>query len=199
MRLVHSGAAVAGRNLELTIDVVSSLPERFSLDLYLVPANDGGSTCAPHRARAGGGRIRFLDPVPPMQLPDTLNRYDLGVFWLPPVHTNGHLTLPNKYFDYVQARLGIAVGPSPEMADLTRGTSSAWSRRTSRRRRSRPRCAMSPRRTCAPGSAMRTGPRGAVLRGRRPGGHEILGSCSPAGGGDVPGISPPARPRPVRR
>lgn len=28
-------------------------------------------------------------------------------------------TLPNKYFDYVQARLGIAVGPSPEMADLT--------------------------------------------------------------------------------
>lgn len=121
VRLVHSGAAVAGRNLELTIDVVSSLPERFSLDLYLVPANDGGKYMRSLTERApAGGRIRFLDPVPPMQLPDTLNRYDLGVFWLPPVHTNGHLTLPNKYFDYVQARLGIAVGPSPEMADLTR-------------------------------------------------------------------------------
>ncbi|MGP9539025.1 hypothetical protein ACT3SP_13510 [Brachybacterium sp. AOP43-C2-M15] len=121
VRLVHSGAAVQGRNLELTIDVVSALPERFSLDLYLVPANDGGRYLRSLAERApADGRIRFLDPVPPMTLPDTLNAYDIGVFWLPPVHTNGRLTLPNKYFDYVQARLGIAVGPSPEMADLTR-------------------------------------------------------------------------------
>ena len=120
VRLVHSGAAVQGRNLELTIDVVSALPERFTLDLYLVPANDGGKYLRSLIERApADGRIRFLDPVPPMALPETLNAYDLGVFWLPPVHTNGRLTLPNKYFDYVQARLGIAVGPSPEMADLT--------------------------------------------------------------------------------
>ncbi|MGO1684749.1 MAG: hypothetical protein ACTHYR_07215 [Brachybacterium sp.] len=120
VRMVHSGAAVQGRNLELTIDVVSALPERFTLDLYLVPANDGGKYLRSLIERApADGRVRFLDPVPPMSLPDTLNAYDLGVFWLPPVHTNGRLTLPNKYFDYVQARLGIAVGPSPEMADLT--------------------------------------------------------------------------------
>jgi hypothetical protein len=120
VRLVHSGAAVQGRNLELTIDVVSALPERFTLDLYLVPANDGGKYLRSLTERApADGRVRFRDPVPPMALPDTLNAYDLGVFWLPPVHTNGRLTLPNKYFDYVQARLGIAVGPSPEMADLT--------------------------------------------------------------------------------
>ena len=120
VRLVHSGAAVPGRNLELTIDVVGALPERFTLDLYLVPAGDGGRYLRSLTERApADGRVRFLDPVPPMALPDTLNAYDLGVFWLPPVHTNGRLTLPNKYFDYVQARLGIAVGPSPEMADLT--------------------------------------------------------------------------------
>lgn len=120
VRLVHSGAAVPGRNLELTVDVVSALPDRFTLDLYLVPANDGGKYLRSLTERApADGRVRFLDPVLPMDLPDTLNSYDLGVFWLPPVHTNGHLTLPNKYFDYVQARLGIAVGPSPEMADLT--------------------------------------------------------------------------------
>lgn len=121
VRMVHSGAAVAGRNLELTIDVVGSLPERFTLDLYLVSANDGGRYLRSLVERApADGRVRFLDPVPPMALPNTLNAYDLGVFWLPPVHTNGRLTLPNKFFDYVQARLGIAVGPSPEMADLTR-------------------------------------------------------------------------------
>src|SRR5699024_3993362 len=93
VRLVHSGAAVPGRNLELTIDVVGALPERFTLDLYLVPAGDGGRYLRSLTERApADGRVRFLDPVPPMALPDTLNAYDLGVFWLPPVHTNGRLT-----------------------------------------------------------------------------------------------------------
>nr|BFF10655.1 hypothetical protein GCM10025699_19580 [Microbacterium flavescens] len=30
---------------------------------------------------------------------------------------NNRWALPNKIFDYVQARLGVVVGPSPEMAD----------------------------------------------------------------------------------
>ncbi len=121
VRLVHSGAAVHGRNLELTIDTVLALPERFSLDLFLVSGNDGGKYLNELRRRAGdSGRVRLLDPVAPDQLPPTLNAYDLGVFWLPPAHRNAHLTLPNKYFDYVQARLGIAIGPTPEMADLNR-------------------------------------------------------------------------------
>ena len=54
----------------------------------------------------------------PSDLPNVLNSYDVGVFWIPPVHTNARLTLPNKFFDYVQARLAVAVGPSVEMASL---------------------------------------------------------------------------------
>jgi hypothetical protein len=38
---------------------------------------------------------------------------------LPPAHTNARYTLPNKFFDFVQARLAIAVGPTIEMAALT--------------------------------------------------------------------------------
>ena len=29
---------------------------------------------------------------------------------------NNRWALPNKFFDYVQARLGVIIGPSPEMA-----------------------------------------------------------------------------------
>jgi hypothetical protein len=31
---------------------------------------------------------------------------------------NEHLALPNKFFEFVQARLAIVVGPSPEMAKI---------------------------------------------------------------------------------
>lgn len=119
IRLVHSGAAIHGRRLELMLDAVRSLDDRFLLDLYLVPAGDGGAYQRELERRvAGDPRIRFLPPVAPAELPATLAAYDVGVFWIPPTHTNARLTLPNKFFDYVQARLAIAVGPSIEMQRL---------------------------------------------------------------------------------
>ncbi len=121
IRLVHSGAAVGGRSLETMIDVVRRLDERYTLDLFLVPGGDGGKYLRELQERAAGeDRIRFREPVAPAQLPVTLHAYDIGVFWIPPTHTNARLTLPNKFFDFVQARLAVAVGPSVEMADLVR-------------------------------------------------------------------------------
>lgn len=121
IRLVHSGAAVHGRNIEGMIDVVRQLDDRFSLDLYLVGSAANRSYLDSLRARAAGeSRIAFRDPVAPSELPAALNAYDVGVFWIPPVHTNARLTLPNKLFDFVQARLAIAVGPSIEMERIVR-------------------------------------------------------------------------------
>lgn len=117
IRLVHSGGAVHGRDLELMIDTVRQLDDRFSLDLYLVPGTPGYLESLRDRA-SGDTRIVFHDPVPPSDLPEVLNSYDVGVFWIPPVHTNARLTLPNKLFDYVQARLAVAIGPTIEMQRL---------------------------------------------------------------------------------
>ncbi|MDO5034503.1 MAG: hypothetical protein Q4E01_03850 [Actinomycetaceae bacterium] len=119
IRMVHSGGAVYGRNLEATIDVAKSLQDNFSLDLYLIPANDGGKYLAELKDRAAGApNVTFHDPVTPDQLPATLNQYDLGVFWIPPFNTNARLTLPNKLFDFIQARLALAVGPTIEMVNV---------------------------------------------------------------------------------
>jgi hypothetical protein len=119
VRLVHSGAAVHGRSLETMIDAVRALDDRFTLDLFLVPGGDGGAYQRSLEQRAEGcERIRFREPVAPAALPATLNGYDVGVFVIPPTHTNARLTLPNKFFDFVQARLGIVVGPTVEMQRL---------------------------------------------------------------------------------
>jgi hypothetical protein len=120
IRLVHSGAAIRGRNLEMLIRSTLALPA-FSLDLYLVPAADGGRYLRElHDLAQGSDRVRFHDPVAPDELPATLNAYDVGVFSMPPININAEFALPNKFFDFVQARLAQAVGPSPEMARLVR-------------------------------------------------------------------------------
>ncbi|KRF04285.1 hypothetical protein ASH00_14355 [Arthrobacter sp. Soil782] len=119
IRLVHSGAAIPGRNLECMIDAVHLLDERFTLDLYLVGARDGGRYLRMLRRRAKGSeRITFHAPVRPDSLPKVLNAYDVGVFSLPPRTKNHELMLPNKFFDYVQARIAIVFSPAVETSSL---------------------------------------------------------------------------------
>ena len=42
----------------------------------------------------------------------------MGIYWIPPYSINAELALPNKIFDFIQARLAIAVGPTKEMANI---------------------------------------------------------------------------------
>lgn len=119
IRLVHSGAAVPGRNLEGMIEAVNKLGDGYSLDFYLVPARDGGRYLrALQSLPSGKSRVTFHPPVTPDELPGVLNRYDVGIYTLPPQTRNQELMLPNKFFDFVQARLAIVFGPSPETSGL---------------------------------------------------------------------------------
>lgn len=119
VRLVHSGGAVPGRNIEGLIEAMALLDNRFTLDLYLVPARDAGRYQRKLQDLAShDGRIVFHDPVSPSDLPAELNKYDVGVYQLPPATVNQRLALPNKFFDFVQARLCLAFGPSIEIEKL---------------------------------------------------------------------------------
>ena len=101
------------------IDAVGAASPHLTLDLYLVPGNDGGRYLRALRRRARGcSRIAFHEPVAPAELPGELNGYDVGIYWIPPFNTNARLALPNKIFDFVQARLAVAAGPTLEMARI---------------------------------------------------------------------------------
>lgn len=115
IRLVHSGAALRDRNIVAILDAVEATRADVELALYLTP-NDP-AFLDEVRARAGASdRIVLHDPVPYDELSRTLNAHDVGIHILPPVNFNNRWALPNKFFDYVQARLGVIIGPSPEMA-----------------------------------------------------------------------------------
>lgn len=114
IRLVHSGTADAERNIVELIEAVDRLGDHFTLDLYLLEV-PGGHLNVIRKLAASTPRVTVHPPVPPETLPSVLNQYDLGVF-LYPLKTLSHLYhLPNKFFDFVQARLGLVFSPAPEI------------------------------------------------------------------------------------
>ena len=115
LRLVHSGGVAVQRRLDIMIRGVRESTADITLDLYLVPGEPALMAELKELA-ADDPRIRFREPVPYDQLVVTLNNYDLGLSIFPPTTFNLAWCLPNKFFDFVQARLGEIVGPSPEMA-----------------------------------------------------------------------------------
>jgi hypothetical protein len=118
IRLVHAGNGVPDR-LETMLDAMELLSSPATLDLYLIDQGDGYVPSLRDRYD-GSDRVRIHDPVPTDEIVSTLNTYDVGVYVLPPISFNFRHALPNKFFDFVQARLGLVIGPSPDMATLVR-------------------------------------------------------------------------------
>ena len=119
IRIVHHGIAQRGRGLEEMLRLAELLDDRFTIDFVL----SGGSTRFREElvARARGNlRVGFPSPVRMRELVRMANGYDIGLFLLPPNNLNRRYALPNKFFEFVQARLAVAIGPSPEMAELVR-------------------------------------------------------------------------------
>lgn len=114
IRLVHSGACLRNRQLHVMAEAVIAASNDVTIDFYLTP-NDPPYLQELKDLAATSPRVTVHDPVPYAQLQETLNRFDIGIHVLPPINFNNKLALPNKLFDYVQARLGVVIGPSVEM------------------------------------------------------------------------------------
>lgn len=118
VRLVHHGGSNSSRRLDTMIEMMKYVDPRFSLDLILVP-NPESEIKRLKALSAGMSNVRFLDPVPVSKVSSMLNAsYDIGVYILEPATPNLALALPNKLFEFIQGRLMVAIGPSPEMARL---------------------------------------------------------------------------------
>ncbi len=101
------------------IRVAELLDERFVVDFVLADTVPGYRASLVRRA-SGNPRISFPAPVPMHMIASMANGYDIGLYVLPPASLNKRYALPNKFFEFIQARLAVAVGPSPEMARLVR-------------------------------------------------------------------------------
>lgn len=115
--LVHHGLAHPARKLEILVDLMEYLNPRFELHFYLVVKEqyERYFHFLKEKAFKYRSRIFFHQPVNTSEIPEELNKYDLGIFILPWTSTNYKYALPNKFFEFIQARLGVIIGPSPDM------------------------------------------------------------------------------------
>lgn len=121
IKLVHHGIVNRSRRIELIIGMLDHLPGHFTLDLVLVVP--GGSPkqklyLDELKAFAKGKKVEFLDPVPSSEIVPLLTQFDMGIILAPPINFNYSNGLPNKLFDFIQARLGVVTGPTPEIAKV---------------------------------------------------------------------------------
>ena len=116
IQLVHHGGALPQRRLELLIEMMDFLDERFCLNFMLVGQQSYIEQLK--ELAASKPNIRFLPPVPTLEIAQNINKFDIGVHILPPDNFNHLYALPNKLLEYIQGRLAVAIGPSPGMKDM---------------------------------------------------------------------------------
>ena len=118
IRLIHHGGAWKSRRLELMINMMNYLdPNRYELTFMLVKGDPEYYNYLIGLSKEIKN-INFIDPVNFSKITETLNKYDIGVYILMPSNFNNKYALPNKLFEYIQARLVIAIGPSIEMVKI---------------------------------------------------------------------------------
>jgi hypothetical protein len=117
IRLIHHGSAIRSRHLGVMVEMMRHLGEKFTLDFMLVETDPVYMAELREMAREDQ-RVRFVEPVAMPEICRHLNHYDVGIYLLPPVNFNHEHALPNKFFEFIQARLAVAIGPSTEMARI---------------------------------------------------------------------------------
>jgi glycosyltransferase involved in cell wall biosynthesis len=116
IKMVHHGIANSNRKIEKMIYMMALLDDRFSLDLYLT--GDEKNINHIKNISINYDRVKIFKPIAFIDIIKTINNYDIGLFYNEPTTFNLKHCLPNKLFEFIQARLAVAISPSPDMAEI---------------------------------------------------------------------------------
>ncbi|MCM3111983.1 glycosyltransferase [Lederbergia lenta] len=117
IKIIHHGIANKSRKIENMIVMMDYLDERFELDLMLVKKNPEYYNSLKEMV-SKRSNVRLINPVEMREISKYINNYDIGLFLLEPTNFNYKMALPNKFFEFIQARLMVAIGPSPQMEKI---------------------------------------------------------------------------------
>jgi len=114
IRMVHHGVALPNRNLESLLKVTQKLPPHFELHLYLKKIDeyyynqlmDMAKTCE---------RVFIHNTVPFDKIIPTISQYDIGIFLIEKNNYSYANCLPNKFFEFIQAKLMLVMSSTYEI------------------------------------------------------------------------------------
>ena len=115
IRIIHHGLASPLRKIEKMIDIMAYLPEDKYELYFMLMKSDKAYYDEMVRYASRYSNIHFLEPVPFTEIPSFTNQFDIGLLLPNNDNVSYKYSLPNKFFEFVQARLAIAIGDSYEM------------------------------------------------------------------------------------
>tara|TARA_B100000768_G_C11284427_1_gene381160 strand:- start:3997 stop:5130 length:1134 start_codon:yes stop_codon:yes gene_type:complete len=117
IKIIHHGNVSSSRKLELLIEMMKYLDnKKFQLNLMLVSGASTNLYLKKLKYQAKNLNIVFLNPVKREEIVPFCNQFDIGVIFLPPTNFNLKYCLANKFFEMIQSRLAMAIGPDIEMS-----------------------------------------------------------------------------------
>jgi hypothetical protein len=120
IQIIHHGHANPSRRIEQMIKMMDYVDERFHLDLMLTYEHHLNYLKFLQKEASYRANVNIIEPVAYEDIIPFTNQYDIGIFLVPPSTFNLLHTLPNKFFEFIQARLAIAIGPSPDMQAIVK-------------------------------------------------------------------------------
>ena len=118
IKMIYHGNCNRGRKIEEMISLAVLLGDNYSLDLMFAHKADEYSEKIKELAETIGN-VKIIPPVKFNEIIGRINEYDLGIYILAPDSFNNMAALPNKFYEYIQARLCIAISPTLEMKKIT--------------------------------------------------------------------------------
>ena len=121
IKIIHHGNVSSSRKLELLIEMMKYLDNtKYELNLMLVSTASTKLYLNKLKYDAKNLNIVFLDTVKREEIIPFCNQFDIGVIFLPPTNFNLKYCLANKFFEMIQSRLALAIGPDIEMSKYVR-------------------------------------------------------------------------------
>lgn len=119
IKMIYHGAILESRKIEEMIEVARILGPDYEFDI-MGTSTDFNSEYYNKLQKIiiGIPNVSFIEPVKFQNIIPTINNYDIGIYILNPNGFNNENALPNKLFEYMQAKLAIAISPSIEMRRL---------------------------------------------------------------------------------
>jgi Glycosyltransferase Family 4 len=116
IKLIYHGTIQKSRKIENMIFILNELGDNYYLDIMAVFYKDDIEYLNElKRLALKNKNINFIKAVEFDEIIPNLNKYDIGFFYLEPTNFNYKMALPNKLFEFIQAKLCLAISPSPEM------------------------------------------------------------------------------------
>ena len=115
IEIVYHGFLSPDRNSHTLLEIAHHLKPHFRINILGLSNQKGFLESLQSNAPKN---MRFLPPVEMREIIPFTQRFDLGILTLTPNTFNNANAMPNKFFEYIQARLGVISTPLDSLKPL---------------------------------------------------------------------------------